>query len=282
VENCIIIEGGGFKTGFTSGVLDSFIATGYNPFSHYIGISGGSVVMSYYLSQQYRYCLKAILILAKDKNFMNYRRTFGKEGYMDIDFLSNVANQKVRFEVEKAKVNLAEKKAHIVATSRMTGDAIYFDATKGEWISKVVASCTLPFVTKGKHLVDGAEYFDGGWSDAIPVKWAYEKGARNIVVVRTRPDDKALNQSWSDYFGSIYFRSQSELKRVFNQAFVKYNESIEFINNPPSDLSIQQIQPSKYLKSGTYTYSKKTIMRDYRYGVDLGLQFVNKTRNSMF
>ena len=70
--NCLIVEGGGFKTGFTSGVLDSFITNKFNPFQTYIGISGGAVAVSYFLSMQYRFCLNAMLILSKNKEFLQY------------------------------------------------------------------------------------------------------------------------------------------------------------------------------------------------------------------
>ena len=40
-KHYLIIEGGGFRTGFTSGILDAFLAADFDPFDGYIGISGG-------------------------------------------------------------------------------------------------------------------------------------------------------------------------------------------------------------------------------------------------
>jgi predicted patatin/cPLA2 family phospholipase len=279
-NSCIIVEGGGFKTGFTSGILDGLIMSKHDPFTHYIGISGGAVALSYFLSKQYRYCISAMKILSKDQAFMNYRRTFGKQGYMDIDFLSKVAMEKVPFDIKKAIAENENCKVHFVATNRLTGEPAYLCPTEENWLDIVIASCTLPFVTKGKHLINDNEYFDGGWSDPLPVKWAYEQGNKNILVVRTWPKDQRSSQSWSDYFGSIYFNSTPQLSNAFANCYKRYNEGLDFIKNPPSDLTIKEINPHKLLKSGTYSYSNKTIMSDYRYGLDKALMYVNELGNS--
>lgn len=274
MKHCLIVEGGGFKTGFTSGILDAFIASGFDPFDMYIGVSGGAVASSYFLSRQYRYALLSILDLAQDQNFLNFRRTFGAEGYMDIDMLSAVAQDRIPFNIDKALKDHVGKDVRFVVTNRTTGDAHYLRPDVSNWLDVVTASCTLPFVTKGQHMIDGVPYFDGGWSDALPVRWAYQQGATKITVLRTWPKETITTQSWADYFGSIYFRSAPALSQIFGTNYENYNASVEFMNHPPDNLEIHQLCPIKFLKSGTYSYSKRTIMSDYRYGIDIGLQYV--------
>ena len=277
-NSCLIVEGGGFKTGFTAGVLDAFMGSTYKPFYQYIGISGGSIATSYYLTDQYRFCISAIKLLALDKHFTNFKRTFGAQGYMDIDYLASVAQEKVPLYVDKAVETSKDKAIYFVATNRESGKAEYLKPTQENWIDVLIASSTLPFVTKGKHYVNGLEYFDGGWSDPLPVKWAYEQGAREILVLRTWPSGHRSSQSWTDYLGSIFYNDSPGLKETFSNCHIKYNESLEFIENPPHDLIIEEIAPPKLLKSGTYTYSRKTIMSDYRYGLDRGLMYVQEKR----
>ena len=278
MKKCLIVEGGGFKTGFTSGVLDAFMIGQFQPFDLLIGTSGGAVALSYYLSQQYRACLNAIRLLADDKHFTNLRRALQEEGYMDIDYLANVAEDKVPFLVGRALSNAKGKKVRFVATNRESGNAAYLSPKKENWLDLVIASSTLPFVTKGKHVIDGVDYFDGGWSDPLPVKWAYEQGAKEILILRTWPTFFRSRQSWTDYFGSLYFNSTPSLKEVFATAFERYNSSLAFMERAPEDLKINQIAPSKLLKSSTYSYTKSTIMKDYRYGLDLGAQYVQEYR----
>lgn len=277
-KTCLIVEGGGFKTGFTTGVLDAFLSCAYQPFNRYIGVSGGSIAVSYFLSKQYRSCLNAMRLLAKNEAFINFKRTFGEQGYMDIDYLATVAQEEVPFDLDQAIRSLEGVEARFVATNRETGSATYIKPDASNWIDALIASSTLPFVTKGKHYLNGVEYFDGGWSDPLPVKWAYDQGVRDILVIRTWPSGIRSSQSWADYFGSIYYSSSPGLKKSFTDCYKNYNNSLDFIAKPPKDLKIAEIAPKKLLKSGTYSYTSKTIMNDYRYGLDRGLLYANENK----
>jgi len=274
--DCLIIEGGGFKTAFTAGVIDAFIAVDYNPFQTLVGVSGGSVALSYYLSKQYRFCINAMKILSKDNQFANYKRTFSKKGYLDIDYISTVASKKVPFDIKLALKNGKDKQVYIVATDRKNGTPQYLQPDSKNWIECVIASSTLPFATKGVHKLNGKSYFDGGWSDPLPVEWVSKKGAKNILVLRTKPLNHKLKQSWADYFGSKYFKSTPKLSETFEKAFEKYNNSLDFMMNPPKGVKVTQVSPKRFLDSGTYSYSKKSLMSDYRYGLDKGINLLNK------
>ncbi len=274
-KHTLIIQGGGFKIAFTAGVLDAFLFAKHNPFDNYIAVSGGTVALSYYLSNQFRYCYEAMQYLAKDVQFTNFRRTLGNEGYMDIDFIKNVAEELVPFNFEKALKKGKKKPIHFVVTRRKTGNAEYFQPkSPKEWMDYAIASCTLPFVTKGKHKINGKTYFDGGWSDELPVEWAYNQGSRKILLLRTSPLNLRATQSWTDYFGSFYFREIPGLKKAFAHSHERYNAALDFIEKPPKDLEVQQITPEEVLQSGTYVYSLDTVKQDYRHGLDVGLRFL--------
>ncbi len=272
--DCLIVEGGGFRTGFTAGVLDSMLVNKFNPFKSYYGISGGSISLSYYLSDQYRSCFSALQYLAEHPSFTNYKRAFQAKGYMDIDFIKEISANEFPFLVDDGLKNISDKSVKIVVTNKETGQPEYLTPEKKDWIDLIIASCSLPFVTKGQHVHGESKYFDGGWGDAIPVIEAYNQGARKIVIIRTWVSGMKSTQSWADYFGSIYYRSNPTLSETFNSSFKKYNEAVEFIENPPHDLEIIEIAPENLLFSGTYMYSNDSILRDYRYGLDLGTQFI--------
>lgn len=276
--DCLIIEGGGFKTAFTAGVLDAFLASDYKPFSHIIGISGGAVALSYYMADQYRSLINALRFLSKDEHFANYKRTFTEKGYLDIEYLATIASQKVPLDMKAALKRAKEVQPYIVATERSMATPTYFKPNKDNWITSVIASSTLPFATKGVHDIDGKSYFDGGWSDPLPAKWATGLGCTSILVIRTRPVDLRLKQSWADYFGAKYFKSNPSLSLNFENAFNIYNESADYLQKPTKGIRIDQVAPKNLLRSGTYRYSKKTLMLDYRYGLDKGINFLQKMK----
>ena len=110
----------------------------------------------------------------------------------------------------------------------------------------------------------------------MPVKWAYKNGSRKLLILRTIPPSIRKSQSWSDYFGSFYYREIPGLQKAFASSHESYNEALDFIEKPPKDLEIQQITPEEILQSGTYVYSLETIKQDYRHGVEMGMRFLNE------
>lgn len=270
----LIIQGGGFRTAFTAGVLDAFIATRHHPFSGYLGVSGGAIALSYFLSEQFGDCYNAMQVMATDPDFVKMSRAMSESGYMDIDRLQRVAAEAVPFDVAKAMHAVEGRQLEFVLTDRATGEAEYLRPSQRNWVDVVIGSSTLPGVTKGRHILAGKEYFDGGWSDPIPVKRALDLGATNIVVLRSAPAQMRLTQSWPDYFSSIYFRKHPALARCFAHSHALYNATLDLMEHPPAGIHIHQIAPETALRSGTYSYSTASLELDYRCGLDLGLRYV--------
>lgn len=273
-KRTLVVQGGGFRTSFTAGVLDAFILSNYREFDFFVGNSGGAIALSYFLSNQYKKYYEAMCLLASDPDFFSYNRIMSNEGMMNVDYFRDVANRYIPFEMDKAIEFIEDKELAFVMTDLTTGKPHYYRPNKKTWLDAVIASCTLPFVTKGKHQLHNRDYMDGGWSDPLPVEWAYNQGARDIVVVRTLPPDLKLKQSWSDYFGSMVYNSDDPVKQCFEKNHEIYNRSVDFINNPPEDLTIKYIAPIQPLKTGTYSNSIDDVTADYRNGLDKGIEFI--------
>ncbi len=273
-KKTLVVEGGGFRTAFTAGVLDAFMVANYVPFERMIGVSGGALALSYFLSGQYRTYYSAMKHLSKDAHFIKWNRVLSPEGYMDIEYLRKMAQTTFKFDIEKALDAKSSRELWFVATNKKTGEAEFLEPNESTWVDCVIASSTLPFVTKGAHQVEGKVLMDGGWSDPLPVKKAIELGTEDLLIIRTNPRDIELTQSWPDYFASIYYRDNAEFSACFTDNYDRYNHAVRFLNNPPEDISVHQIAPAKYLESSTYSYSKSSVGNDYRYGLDMGMQYL--------
>lgn len=277
-KKTLIIQGGGFRTGYSTGVLDAFQAEDYNDFDLYIGISGGAIAMSYFLSQQQAKCFDAMCLLARDKDFISYSGLMSKKGMMNVDYFHDVAGSKIPFDIQQAIENSVDKELAIVMTDRSNGQPHYYHPSKKTWVDAIIASCTLPFVTKGKHMIHGVDYFDGGWGDPLPAEWAYNLGARDITLIRTTPKDMKFTQSWPDYFANLYYRKNPQLKGIFDENHIRFNKAIDFLNSAPDDLKIRQIAPDSPLKAGTYSNSVSAITQDYIYGKRCGIEFLRSLK----
>lgn len=272
-KKALVIQGGGFKTAFTAGVLDAFIVCNYNPFDIYTGVSGGANALSYFLAGRYKKCIESIHVLLEDPKFISYKQFFRSGIFMNVDFFEEIAHEIVKLDLEHITQNHSGKTVGIVTTNRISGEPEYLRPTAENWISCCIASCAVPFVTKAKHIIGNQEYMDGSWSDPLPVKWAVEQGATDILLIRTS-STMSEKQSLPDYFGERYYKNQPGMAHIFSKSHLKFNEAIHFIQNPPEGISIRQIAPRQKLKAGHYTNSKTALELDYRYGLETGLDFL--------
>jgi len=273
MKRALIIQGGGFRTAFSAGVLDAFIKNKHNPFSIYAGVSGGAIAASYFIANQAKHCYNAICFLSANKRFVSFSRTFTSNAVMDVDIFYDITNKLMPFDFATAEKNLMNKKLAIVMTNKKNGNPAYHQPTIKDWQDAIIASCSLPFITKGKHPVNDEEFMDGAWSDPLPVEWAVGQGATDITIIRTRPANEKIGKSWLDYVGEFFYRKNPELKSAFAKNHQYYNQSVDFINNPPKGIIIRQIAPEANLKAGVYTNSQSLINEDYQNGFNTGNDF---------
>lgn len=281
MSKTLIVQGGGFRTGFAAGVLDAFIVLDYYPFDRIVGVSGGAIASSYYLAKQYGACVEAMYWLANDSEFVKLKHVIQERGYMNIDYLREVAQEHVPLKLEDVFTGAEGKEVHFVATNRATGSAEYLKPNNKDWIEVVIASCTLPFITKGVHKVRDMDLMDGAWGDPLPVRWTADQGADDILIIRTSHITKKMSKSIPNYLGSWFFRSQKELSDCFAQHHTYYNDSLDFIKSSPENVKIEQLWPEDGLKCTGTSYSVNAIKTDYRYGLQVGLDFVRKMNSDL-
>lgn len=274
-HKALIVQGGGFRTAFSAGVLDAFLGRKFDPFSIYVGVSGGAIAASYFVAKQPGSCVDAIRFLAANKQYLDFSRLLSAEAVVDVNVFYEISNKHMPFDFETALQTISGKCMAIVMTNRETGQPHYYHPSQKTWPDAIIASCAFPFISKGKHEVHGVEYMDGAWSDPLPVDWAVQQGATDLTIIRTSPADERAEKSRLDVFGEIYYRNSLGLKTAFATNHEHFNRALDFINNPPAGITIRQIAPTQPLKAGVYTNSKSLISEDYMHGLEIGAIFCN-------
>jgi predicted patatin/cPLA2 family phospholipase len=276
------LEGGGFKTSFSAGVMDAFQMQSHNPFDSYIGVSGGCIAISYFLSKRYGYFYKCMRTLCQDERFVKYSKAF-TDGLMNLDFFYDIAYKEFPFDFETAMRSLKGKEYYIVLTNSADGATEYHQPTLENWVDMTIAASTVPMLTKGKHVVNGIHYSDGGISDPVPVKWAVENGATDIVLIRTTHHDFKPSRLRPEYFASKFIRANQKIKDDVENFQNKIKESIDYIDALPEHIKVDQIAPKVVLNSNIFTNSVKNIELAYRTGLEAGLNYIHslKAENSL-
>ena len=272
----LVIEGGGFKSVFSSGVLDAFIINNFNPFDIYLGVSSGAMALSYYLASQYKAYFSISHDICLNEDFLSYKHALSDEGYMNLKYLTQYAIKTNPLDFVKIKKTIKNKKFHIVATDTDSGKAVYLTPVEKNIYKCLRATSSLPFFTKGISRINGLNLMDGAWSDPIPVKSAINFGANNIIVIRPYPlGYKFEGLNYLGLVAGYWWQDNPNKSELFFREQDKYNKAVDFLVKKNLEAEILQICPDNVLKSTVLGSSQADLLEDYRAGLEKGLDFIN-------
>ena len=274
----LIVEGGGFKSAFTAGILDSFIINNFDPFHLYLGISGGAMNLTSYVSRQYKRNINIISAMSENTNFISIVRFLKGGNYMELKYLLEVTLKEYPFNIDAANKHLKDADCRVVVTNYMNGNPAYLSVKKYGWMKTMEATGSLPVATRGFCEIAGRKYIDGGLVDPLPVKRVYDWGYRNIVLLRTHTIDVKADWNLEALYAPLFFRNNPKLKKLVMRNDKIYSRGQKYINNPPEDLELTQVAPKTELECGVISNSLEHILSDYRYGLELGLDALPRLR----
>ena len=272
-KTALLIEGGGQRGVFSFGVIDAFIDAQYDPFDFFVGVSNGASVLFWYLIRDRLNNLEKMLFSA-NKKYFNYTNLLSGRDILDFYGLFRDAYEYFHPDLNLLKINLAGRSFFSVVTNAETGNAEYINYEEKKIIDILVATGTLPVLVRRPSIISGKRFFDGGISDPLPVKKAYEMGARKIVIVRTFPEGAVRTNKLENFIAAVFVRKYRMLSKMIINHSKTYNESLEYIKNPPLDLKIHQVQPDHKLMTKRNTLDHKTLKNDYDLGKAKGREFL--------
>ena len=272
----LVIEGGGFKSVFSAGVLDAFLINKFQPFDMYIGVSSGAMCLSYYVANQYKTYFSLSKEVSVNEKFLSYRHALSEQGYMDLNFLSKHAKEHNPLDLKKIIESTENKELYIVATNLENGEAVYLVPDKKNFYKCLQATSSLPFFTKGSCEINGVNFMDGAWSDGIPVKAAAEFGATKVIVIRPNPlGYKMAGLSYLGLLAGYWWKNNPEVRDNFFKEDNKYNEAVDFLAEKHESLEVLQICPDSFLKSRVVGTGVDDLTEDYHAGLEKGMDFLS-------
>ena len=273
-KTALIVEGGGQRGVFSFGITDTFINRNYDPFDIYIGVSNGVAVLCWYLIRETDNNLDKMLYAAKG-DYLSYKNIFTGKDILKFHQMYEDGERMFKPSMEKIKNNLKGKDYIAVVTDAIEANAEYYSFGDGEWMPKMIASGTLPFLVKTPSLINGHRKFDGGIADPLPVEKAYELGAKKIILIRTYEKKFRRKLKPENYIGALFSRKYPKLRKALLEHDKTYNRAIDFINNPPHDCDIVQLCPPEKLKSKRDSKNIEILKADYKIGKRVAEEYLN-------
>ena len=271
----LILEGGSLRCAFTAGVMDALLLLGPLKFDRIYGISAGSMVMATYLSGHYKHFYRISRDLVEDGTFIRFSSAWSKEGLMNLSHLRAHVMRHAPLDLDALGVAQETTQAIVVTTHLETGEPRYIEPQGRDWMDALVASSSLPMVTRGKVKFRGEWMFDGGYSDPLPLDKALDMGGRHILVVRTRPMGDHASQSYVDSFGMYWHRHNKVLAPLFLEGYERYNDTVDRLlrGGDNHGRTWEEIAPPYPLQTDAWTVGAKEVAQDYRLGVDTAMNW---------
>ena len=273
-KTALIIEGGGQRGVFSFGITDTFIARNYDPFDIYIGVSNGVAVLCWYLIRETDNNLDKMLYAAKG-DYLSYKNIFTGKDILKFHQMYDDGEKMFKPSMDKIKNNLDGKEYIAVVTDAIEANAEYYSFGDGDWMPKMIASGTLPVLVRTPSLINGRRKFDGGVSDPLPVKKAYEMGAKKIILIRTYEKKFRRKMKLENYIGALFSNEYPKLQNALLEHYKTYNRALDFIKNPPNDCEIVQLCPPKKLKSKRDSKNTEILKADYKLGKRVAAEYLD-------
>ncbi|MBW3696562.1 patatin family protein [Vibrio sp. T187] len=187
-KTALVAQGGGQRGIFTSGVLDAFLKSNFDPFDEFYGTSAGALNLCAYVCREPELGKSFILDLTTEPEFFNlfsyirHRKGLGLEWAFE-----RIMSYPYKLDLDLGRKVLGDRNIYAAVTDTQRLHDHYLPLLGEDWYKVMLATCAIPRLYTDEVEVGGQSYVDGGVSACIPVQEAWRRAARSIVVIRTEP-----------------------------------------------------------------------------------------------
>ena len=273
-KNALVVEGGAMRGIFSAGILDTFLREGFDPFDLYIGVSAGAGNIAAFLADMYQRNYKIYTDYSLHPEFISWKKFLAGGHLIDLDWMWDMTIREIRLDLKK--LFSKKKEFLIVATSVETGRAVYLQPDDSTCEAYLKASSALPLLYRNFPKINGRMMTDGGIADAVPVIEAYRRGAKNVMVLRSRQSDYVKKDSAATTIHAMLLRKYHNLSRAMRTRTAMYMKSIDFIKHPPTDARVIEVSPPDSFRTSRLTKDVSILETDYRMGVQEGTRAIER------
>lgn len=264
----LILEGGGNRGVFTSGVLDCLMEHQIK-FPYVAGVSAGACNAVDYVSWQPGRTKKCMILEDKENRYISLGQTIRNKSLFDMDMIFDRFPKEI-FPFDFDTFFQSDIRCQLVVTDCLTGKARYMEEKKdAERLMRICrASSSIPAACP-MVMLDGRPYLDGGVSDSIPLFHAMKLGYKKDVVVLTRNlGYRKTKPGKSAAFYSAAFKKYPNLTRSLLNRYKVYNRTLDLLEKWEREGHIFVIRPVSKPISRT-EQSKEALTAFYQEGYSL-------------
>ncbi len=241
----MILEGGGQRGIFTSGVLDYFMERKLKV-PYVLGVSAGACNAVDYVSGQILRTKECMLDAQIDNELYGFQTMMKTKYFMNMDLIfDDFPNRQYPFDYEAFA--RSPMRCVLEATNCLTGKPVYIEEylNRKRLMDACRASSSLPFAAS-PVMVDGIPMMDGGISDSVPIRQAIREGYDYNIVILTRPRGyrKRERPDKTIKLAKMCYRKYPGLSRALMNRNYVYNRTMELLEHLEERGRVFLIHPS--------------------------------------
>lgn len=273
----LVLEGGAMRGMFTAGILDVFMENDID-FDGAVGVSAGAVFGCSYKSRQIGRSIRYNKKYCTDDRYVSLKSWITTGDLYGAEFSYHTLPQELDI-FDTDTFSKSPMEFYVVCTDMLTGRAVYHKCTDGgendiQWMR---ASASLPFAARPVELA-GRVLSDGGTSDSIPVKFMEYKGYDKLVVILTRPKGYVKHQTRMMPVMKKVLRKYPKFLSTMSRRYIKYNKTLEYIEQQERLGSLFVIRPDADLAIGKVCRKPDELERVYQIGREKGLSELERIK----
>lgn len=279
-KKVLVLEGGGMRGIFLTGVLQAFTDAGYFPWRLIIGSSAGALTGTAYAARQIHHARDAFFTKLLSGDFIKLSNILRSEKHiLNLDWMvDTIINGDDPLDLARLK-----KACPVLITATQCGanrtpETIYLDPRRDDVITALKATAAIPFLYRG--FVEYRDYhlLDGGLLDPIPYRRALQAGfeEKDILVVVTRKKGyrKREESFWIKSLYEAYYKDPKHqgLVRALHNRYLEYNRLLNDLEFRHRDIQI--IYPPDDFRVDRLTQDEKKILEGFEQGIAAARAFL--------
>lgn len=272
-KKVLVLEGGGMRGIFLTGVLQGFWDRHFFPWKLIIGSSAGALTGAAYAAGQIHLARDAFFTLLTTKNFISLFNVLNREKHiLDMDWLADtIIGGEDPLDVERLK-----KSCQVIITASHIGDQgppkkVYLDTRKDDILTALKASAAVPFLYRGFVQYKDYNLLDGALLDPVPFHKARDMGFEDkhilVVASRNRKYRKKQESFWVKTLYENYYKDEKYacLLEALENRYIKYNKLMEDLYENHPDISV--IDPPLDFRLSRLTRDRDELLKGFELGI---------------
>lgn len=273
----LVLEGGGIRALYTSGVLDAFMENGIE-FPYVIGVSAGTCNGVSFLGKNIHRMRDITIGYSCDERYKSVKSMFKNGEYLNSKWIFGELTYEL-FPLDYDAYEKSGAKFCSVVTNALTGKSEYLYPTGAfrDGCEELRASCALPLATKPVK-INNSFYYDGGVTDSIPLKKAFEDGCEKCVTILTQDRDYVKQPMSHSAMIKLLLRKYPLTAKAVMNRHNMYNEQKRYVFEKEKSGDTLVICPEKPLNCSTLNVTTQQQKELYKLGYEQGLAYVDRVK----